>query len=77
VGGQFRAVAARRGYGVKAARSHDPQAREKRTKLFSVESRSDEVSPPTPARQKTVERRGRLDWHGDIRARRGVIRARV
>ena len=43
VGGQFRAVAARRGYGVKAARSHDPQARVKRTNHFPFESRSDEV----------------------------------
>jgi len=46
-------------------------------KPISPASRAAASFPRRHPRAVTVERRGRVDWHGDNRARRGVIRARV
>ncbi len=74
--GQFRTGASqRRGNGVKAARSRDFPAIP--ANQFPPASRAAASLPRRHPRAVTVERRGRVDWHGDNRARRGVIRARV
>lgn len=84
--GQFRTGASqRRGNGAKAARSHAWRSagifnRKKRgcCKPISPASRAAASSPPRRhPRAAIIERLRRVDWHGDNRARRGVIRARV